>query len=147
MISIYATIDTNVIVSALLKPGSNPGLIIKYIKEGYIIPLVHDQIINEYEEVLQRDKFKFNINIINEIIGLFTQKGKYINPKEFIALEDKSDEIFYAITMSANEENDIPSYLITGNTKHFPVNPVVITPTTAVLLVNTLFIYSKDISA
>jgi len=147
MVPIYATIDTNVIISALLKPDSNPGLIIKYIKEGYIIPLIHDQIINEYKEVLLRDKFKFKVNVINEIISLFTQKGKYINPKQFITLKDKSDEIFYAITMSTNEDNDIPPYLITGNTKHYPITPVVITPSTAVLLVNTLFIYSKDISA
>lgn len=108
--------------------------------------MIHDQIINEYKEVLLRDKFKFKENIVNETINLFTQNGKYINPKEFIALKDKSDEIFFAITMSANEDNDIPSYLITGNTKHFPVVPIVITPSTAVLLVNALFIHSHNIS-
>ncbi len=36
----YAVIDTNVLVSAVLKPSSNPGMIIRLALEGIIIPLV-----------------------------------------------------------------------------------------------------------
>lgn len=44
----YVVIDTNVLVSAALKPESNPGLIFKFVDENIIVPLINEEIINEY---------------------------------------------------------------------------------------------------
>ncbi len=53
----YAVIDTNVIVSALLKKDSIPGQIVKRVYDGIIIPLINEEILSEYLEVTTRNKF------------------------------------------------------------------------------------------
>ena len=65
---IYAVIDTNVLVSALLtsEKQSNPLLIFQAIIEEKIVPLFSDEILNEYREVLSRDKFPFTSNFIEK---------------------------------------------------------------------------------
>ena len=51
-------IDTNVVISALLKPESNPALILSLILRGDCRLCVTERIFAEYEEVLGRGKFK-----------------------------------------------------------------------------------------
>lgn len=53
----YAVIDTNVLVSALLKWNSVPGKIIEMVFTGIITPILNDDILREYREVLFRPKF------------------------------------------------------------------------------------------
>lgn len=47
----YAVIDTNVLVSAMLKIQSIPGQIANEALLGDLIPLLSDEIIAEYREV------------------------------------------------------------------------------------------------
>ncbi|MBR1805555.1 MAG: putative toxin-antitoxin system toxin component, PIN family, partial [Selenomonadaceae bacterium] len=54
----YAVIDTNVLVSAMLKDISVPRKILDLAFVGKIIPLLNDKILAEYEEVISRPKFK-----------------------------------------------------------------------------------------
>ena len=58
---VYAVIDTNVIVSSLLKPDSIPGAIVDLVVSKIITPLLNQEIINEYVDVLSRNKFGFPI--------------------------------------------------------------------------------------
>ena len=62
----YAVIDTNVILSALLSKKSDTATVkvIKVVMDGRIIPLLHDDILAEYEDVLYRDKFHLNLATI-----------------------------------------------------------------------------------
>ena len=53
----FAVIDTNVLVSAMLKWDSVPGNILELAFDGLIIPVLNDDIIKEYREVLSRPKF------------------------------------------------------------------------------------------
>lgn len=69
----YATIDTNVVVSYMLKPNSIPGDIINNVINGTIKPIISEEIIDEYEEVLKRNNFNFDNNKINNVINLFKQ--------------------------------------------------------------------------
>ena len=55
----YAVIDTNVLVSSFLVDNSNPKKILDAVHSGTIVPLVNNEILREYEEVLSRDKFTF----------------------------------------------------------------------------------------
>lgn len=55
----YAVIDTNVLVSAMLKRFSYPDRVIQEVLKGKIVPLLNKEIIEEYWNVLQRPKFKF----------------------------------------------------------------------------------------
>ena len=67
----FAVIDTNVIVSAMLKSDSMPAQVLKEVLVGNINMLVNEQILDEYLEVLSRKKFRFPIddviNLVNEI--------------------------------------------------------------------------------
>ena len=56
---ICAVIDTNVLVSALLNFRSNPGQVLLSVFNGETVPLVNDEILAEYREVLARKKFRF----------------------------------------------------------------------------------------
>ena len=58
----YAVIDTNVIVSALIskKAESYPLSVMAHVYSGVIIPVFNNEIINEYKDVLSREKFHLN---------------------------------------------------------------------------------------
>ena len=53
----YAVIDTNVLVSAMLKWQSVPGSIIEFAINGVIVPVLNREIVDEYRTVLLRPKF------------------------------------------------------------------------------------------
>lgn len=52
----YVVIDTNVLVSAMLKWRSVPGLVLKHVFDGNLIPVFNDKILKEYQEVLHRER-------------------------------------------------------------------------------------------
>ena len=66
----YAVIDTNVIVSTFLKKGSVPEQITSYVWDGKIVPIVNNEILKEYREVLLRPKFHFNKDTVETFILL-----------------------------------------------------------------------------
>ena len=43
-------------------------------------------------------------------------------------LSDKKDVVFYAVTMEARKNEKEDAYLVTGNIRHFPVRPYIVTP-------------------
>lgn len=69
MKKIYAVLDTNVIVSALIKKDSNPGKVLKMALTGKIIPVMHKKIQSEYWEVCRREKFDFPYDIVSRLMS------------------------------------------------------------------------------
>lgn len=123
----YAVIDTNVLVSALLKWDSVPGKILEHTLVGDIIPVLHSDIISEYQEVLKREKFGFDAADVEILLDGLNLRGLFFDAAEITEhIQDRDDAIFYAVTMDAKENGD--AYLITGNKKHFPIRPFVVTP-------------------
>ena len=124
---IYAVIDTNVLVSTLYSKNgtSNPGIVINQVLEGNIIPLVNSAILTEYKEVLSRPKFNFPPNLISDLFDAFAELGidTETNPTDPNLFPDKDDIVFYEVKMAVDD-----SYLVTGNIKHFPKNPLIVTP-------------------
>ncbi|MCL5771394.1 MAG: putative toxin-antitoxin system toxin component, PIN family [Actinobacteria bacterium] len=108
--------DTNIIVSSLIKPFSDTGKILRLILENKVKLALDLRILIEYEEVLKRQEFKFNLNKIQSIINFFRKNGLHINamPLEN-SLPDEDDNPFLEVAISAKAD-----YLITGNTRHFP---------------------------
>ena len=115
----YAVIDTNVIVSALLKWNSVPGVVLQAVFNGFVVPVYNDEILNEYRNVLNRPKFGFSSELISETISQIESLGVMEN-----ALE--TDIVFYSIALSHGKTAE--THLVTGNVKHFPANPIVVTP-------------------
>ena len=123
----YAVIDTNVIVSAIINPNSVPGKILKFVSIGMIIPFIDDEILNEYISVISRKEFKFKKEDIDYVQQLFGEKSlkadRTITEEQFV---DKKDIVFYEITLTGRQSTN--AYLVTGNLKHFPKKPFVVSP-------------------
>lgn len=124
--TIYAVIDTNVLVSALLAAHTDsPTVLIRnYILEGTIIPLYNEEILMEYKAVLSRPKFGFPSQLVEAMISTIAQAGistERVKTEDFFI--DLEDVVFYEVAISHEG-----SYLVTGNSKHFPKSPFVVTP-------------------
>lgn len=123
----YAVIDTNVLVSALLKRDSAPWQILNESINGTIVPLYNGEILNEYTEVLLRKKFAFPENLVLDLLRELTKCGILISAeKTQEQLPDPDDAVFYEVVMTAREKDE--AYLVTGNLKHFPIKPFIVTP-------------------
>jgi putative PIN family toxin of toxin-antitoxin system len=123
----YVVIDTNVLVSAMLKWKSVPGSIIELAIEGPIVPVLNELILKEYQEVLSRPKFHLTDDIISNIISSIQKVAIYVDEEHIdIELPDSNDKVFYEVVME--ERKDEAAYLVTGNIKHFPEKTFIVTP-------------------
>ena len=123
---IYAVIDTNVIVSAYITKNltAATSMVWAAVLQGKIIPVYSDEIIDEYTEVLHRKKFDIPEHLIKWAIDRVLMNGIHgerVPTKEHFA--DPKDVVFYEVAMSKED-----AYLVTGNKKHFPNKPIVVTP-------------------
>lgn len=124
----YAVIDTNVFISALLSKRADSATVkvLDAMMEGKIIPLYHEEILAEYEEVLRRKKFHFKEETITLVINAVKQFGVEVFPQPTgELLVDMDDLIFYEVAM---EKRDDDAYLVTGNQKHYPIRDFIVTP-------------------
>lgn len=93
---------------------------------GEIIPVYSNVIIKEYRKVLSRKKFGFSGETIEYLISSVEKYGILVDPTlSGVALPDMKDVPFYEVVL---EKRDEGSYLVTGNTKHFPKEPFIVTP-------------------
>lgn len=123
----YAVIDTNVLVSAMLRWDSVPGCVLEHTFVGDIIPLLNEQVLKEYIEVLRRPKFRFDEEKINIIIDEMMRRGIFVDAEDTgVTLPDPKDAVFYEIVMEKRKNDD--AFLVTGNIKHFPTEPYIVTP-------------------
>lgn len=123
---IYAVIDTNVWVSALLthRDNSPTERIFKLLFSGEIVAMYNEEIMAEYEEVLSRKKFKFPSKDVDELLNYIKKKGIHENRTPFAEdMPDEDDRVFLEISLSRDD-----SFLVTGNLKHYPKLPEIVTP-------------------
>jgi len=133
----YAVIDTNVLVSALLSKNENASTvrILDELFRGTIIPVYSDEIMREYTEVLRRHKFGFSDIMIDTMIRAINDNGIIAEPMETgEELPDPKDIVFYEVVMAKREEG---AMLVTGNMKHFPSKPFIVTPGEMLEIINT----------
>lgn len=80
----------------------------------------------EYNEVLHREKFHLQNEVIQIILDAIEQYGIEIFPQSTGAvLIDMDDLIFYEVAMEKREDD---AYLVTGNQKHYPFRDFIVTP-------------------
>lgn len=124
-----AVVDTNVLVAALLSKRDDSATVrvIRAMISGEFIPLYHEDILAEYEDVLHRKKkYDLSENAIQTVLNAIRRFGIEVFPKPtgeiFI---DEDDIIFYEVAMEKRDDN---AYLVTGNMKHYPVRDFIVTP-------------------
>lgn len=125
-------IDTNVLVSALLaRSSSSPTVkVLDYLFLGRIIAVFNDEIIAEYSDVLHRKQFGFSEDAIAKVIQAIRTGISVRVESVNIELPDPKDVVFYEVTLTQEG-----SYLVTGNIKHFPKVPQVVTPAEMVAII------------
>ena len=107
-------VDTSVLVSSLLKPHSIPAKILNLILSREVIICADSRIINEYNDVLLRDKFSFPETLVNDLISYIKSIVMLVSPPPLqIEVIDPGDLPFIEVAHYLN----IP--IITGNAKHF----------------------------
>ena len=122
---IYAVIDTNVLVSAYITKNlmAATSRVWAAVLQGKITPVYSDEIIDEYAEVLHRKKFDIPDYLIKWAIDRILMNGVHgerVPSKE--DFPDSKDVVFYEVALSKED-----AYLVTGNKKHFPKTPIVVT--------------------
>ena len=123
---IHAVIDTNVLVSAFItkRLDSATAIVWAAVLNGDIIPMYSEEIIDEYTDVLHRKKFYIPEQLIKDAINHIKEngvRGERVLSDDFFP--DPKDVVFYEVAISKDD-----AYLVTGNTKHFPKKPIVVTP-------------------
>ena len=78
----YAVIDTNVLVSAMLKWDSVPGNVLELAFSGVIVPLLNEAIMGEYQAVLSRPKFHLPESVIHDILAEIHHCGVFVDAPE-----------------------------------------------------------------
>ncbi|MBO7618171.1 MAG: putative toxin-antitoxin system toxin component, PIN family [Bacteroidales bacterium] len=134
---VFAVIDTNVIVSALISknPESYPLLVLAHVYSGTITPVFNAEIIQEYREVLSRVKFHLSPLDIEDALQVIQDYGLNVERAEVKdeVFPDPNDIVFYEVKMSKED-----AYLVTGNIKHFPKKSFVVTPREMVEIIDGL---------
>ncbi len=125
MNTVYAVFDTNVLISALLskREDSPTVLLLNHVLDGRIVLVYNEEIVSEYQEVLHRDKFGFSderIKTVLEVVRTGLCLGRTQSNEIF---PDQDDAVFYEVALSKEG-----TFLITGNLRHFPKSPIVVTP-------------------
>lgn len=123
----YAVIDTNVLVSALLSSHADTATVqlVGRLIAGQVVPVYSAEIMKEYQEVLSRKKFNFEPNMIKYILLAIEKYGVFVEPSATgVFLQDMKDLPFYEVVM---EKRNDDAYLVTGNLKHFPTEPFIVT--------------------
>ncbi|MBQ9637899.1 MAG: putative toxin-antitoxin system toxin component, PIN family [Prevotella sp.] len=124
-VTYYAVFDTNVLVSALMsrRADSPTVALLDYVLDGRIVLLYNEEILNEYDEVLHRSKFSFGNERIEAVINL-VRTGIQLDPIESGEMfPDSDDRVFYEVALSKDG-----AYMVTGNLRHFPKTPIVVSP-------------------
>lgn len=124
----YAVVDTNVLVSALLSKHEDAATVqvLNKLFSDDVGFLYSNDIVKEYTEVLYRPKFCFPKEKVAFLINSIRKNGILLNPKSSgSVLPDMKDLPFYELVMEKRKNN---AYLVTGNLKHFPKEPFIVTP-------------------
>ncbi len=125
MSTVYAVFDTNVLVSALMskRDDSPTVLLLNHVLDGRIVLVYNEEIVSEYREVLHRDKFGFSDERIKTVLEVVRTGLCLERTPSYEVFPDQEDAVFYEVALSKEG-----TFLITGNLRHFPKSPIVVTP-------------------
>ncbi|MGH7815441.1 MAG: putative toxin-antitoxin system toxin component, PIN family [Candidatus Binataceae bacterium] len=114
---IRVVLDTNVVVSAHLNGAGLEALVFDLATAGRVRLCVSASILEEYAEVLSRDKFKLPSELLAKSLARVRAAAQLVVPRRSVAAaSDPADNRFLECAEAARA-----GYLITGNRRHFPL--------------------------
>jgi len=117
-------LDTNVLASALMSPFGNPAKIYKLFLTEEITLVYSEEIIAEYEDVLNRPHLRIPSEDAATVLTAIRQYGDMVAPNPSTdSMQDENDRVFYDAAKCTN------AYLVTGNMRHYPSESFILTPT------------------
>jgi uncharacterized protein len=116
MIALRLVVDTNIIVSAALKPEGlqRTVLLLAITKPARLY--ITEEIIAEYRAVLSRAELKIRKGLRQQVLQLIRSHAHSVKPSRPLQVtSDPDDNKFLECADAARAD-----YLVTGNQRHFP---------------------------
>lgn len=116
MIPLRLVVDTNIVVSAALKPDGlqRTVLLLAITKPARLY--VSTAILAEYRDVLSRPEFQIRKGLRQQLLQLLGNRAHSVTPARHVEVtSDPDDNIFLECADAARAD-----YLVTGNMRHFP---------------------------
>lgn len=113
-------VDTNVVISALLKPGSVPDRALRAVRRRGAVVVYDARIAAEYRDVATRPKFRsITPERLDEMLAMLLEGGERIMevPVWEGVMRDESDRVFVEVALAGRAHA-----LVTGNLKHYPAD-------------------------
>jgi putative PIN family toxin of toxin-antitoxin system len=116
MLALRLVIDTNVIVSAALKPVSlqRTTFLLALTKPARLY--VSQPILEEYADVLSRPELKIRRGLRRQLLQLIRNRANLVVPFRRLEVAGDPDDNRFLECADASRAD----YLITGNLRHFP---------------------------
>ena len=116
MLSLRLVLDTNVVVSAALKPGGLQRTVMLLALTRPARLYVTAAILDEYRAVLSRPELKIRKGLRSQFLQWIKLKSHLVSPvRPLRVTSDVNDNIFVECADAARAD-----YLVTGNLRHFP---------------------------
>ncbi len=111
-------VDTNILISSLIQHGYPYLIINEFVIENKVLICVSNELIAEYYEVINRNKFSKYPDFINKAETLLTDieaiAQKFYPETKVDIISDKDDNKLLELASVSNA-----NYIITGNTNDF----------------------------
>ena len=109
-------IDTNVLISAALKPSSRQALVLELVAFRAVEMFISEVVMAEYREVFSRPKFShLDPRDVARLLAMIEGEATMVMPTTTLAISSHdSDNRFYECADAAAAD-----YIVTGNNKHF----------------------------
>jgi putative PIN family toxin of toxin-antitoxin system len=107
---VRVVIDTNILVSALIKRGKPRKLVLKLLEEHIVI--LSRQMLAELADVLTREKFAVKPSQVDSFLTILIRKSKIVKPSSRFKVikEDPDDDVILNTAYAGKAQ-----YIVTGD--------------------------------
>ena len=107
---VRAVVDTNILVSALIKRGKHRKLVLKLLEEHTVI--LSRQMLAELADVLTRNKFAIKTSQVDRFLAILVRKSKIVtlSSRFKVISEDPDDDVVLNTAYAGKAE-----YIVTGD--------------------------------
>lgn len=116
MIPLRLVLDTNIVVSAAIKPDGLQRTVLLLATAKPATLYATEAILAEYRDVLSRPEVNIREGLQNQLLQLVRSRARKVKPSRLPQVtKDPDDNKFLECADAARAD-----YLVTGNARHFP---------------------------